>query len=186
MPLTQKPEQQTAIVFRAQGDSLALLATVRQVLQSINPNLPIFDIQTMESQLAKKLATRRLSVVLVSLFSVLALILAAVGLYGVLSYSIAQRTREIGVRIALGAESLSILGSVIRQGHAIVAVGLAIGILGAVGLTHLIQSMLYGVSGTEPLALLTAACVLGLAAFLACLLPALRATRIDPITALRE
>jgi len=178
MPLTQKPELQTAIVLRSQRDSLGLLAAVRQAVQSVDPNLPIFDIQTMESQLAKKLATQRLSVVLVSLFSVLALILTAVGLYGVLSYYTAQRTREIGVRIALGAESLSILGLVIRQGLKIVAVGLAIGIVGALGLTHLIQSMLYGVSGTEPLALLTAACLLGLAAFLACLVPALRATRI--------
>jgi len=119
----------------------------------------------MDSQFATKLATHRLSVILVSLFSVLALILAAVGPYGVRAYSIAQRTREIGIRIALGAQSQNILGSIIRQGFKIVGVGLAIGMTGAIGLTRLIQSMLYGVSGTDPVALLTAVGVLGLAAF---------------------
>ena len=140
----------------------------------------------MESQLSEELVTQRLSVVLVSLFSVLALLLAAVGLYGVLAYSIAQRTREIGIRIALGAESGSILNLVVRQGLIIVGIGLAAGILGSMILTHLIQSLLYGVSGTDPIALLTAIGVLGLAAFLACVVPAWRAIRIDPMIALRE
>ena len=186
MPVTQKPDLQTTILLRTQGDPLGLLAVVRQAVQSVDPDLPIFDAKTMESRVADGLATQRLSVVLVSLFSLLALILAAVGLYGVLAYSIAQRTREIGVRMALGAQSQNILGSIIRLGFKIVGVGLAIGIAGAIGLTRLIQSMLCGVSGTDPVALLTAVVVLGLAAFLACLVPALRATRIDPITALRE
>jgi len=122
----------------------------------------------------------------VGLFSVLALLLAAVGLYGVLAYSIAQRTREIGIRIALGAESRTILSLVVRQGLTIVGIGLVAGIISSIVLTHLIQSLLYGVSGTDPVALLTAVGVLALAAFLACLVPALRAIRVDPITALRE
>ena len=105
--------------------------------------------------------------------------MAAVGLYGVLAYSIAQRRREIGIRIALGAESGTILGLVAREGLIIVGVGLIFGMLGSVFLTHLIQSLLYGVSGTDPVALLTAVGVLGLATFLACLVPALRAIRID-------
>lgn len=186
MPVAQKPDLQTTILLHTQGDPLGLLAVVRQTVRSVNPDLPIFDAKTMESRVADRLATQRLSVILVSLFSLLALVLAAVGLYGVLAYSIAQRTREIGVRMALGAQSQNILGSVIRQGFKIVGIGLASGIVGAIGLTRLIQSMLYGVSGTDPVALLTAVGILGLAAFLACLVPALRATRIDPITALRE
>ncbi len=186
MPVTQKPELQSTILVRTEGDPLALPPVVKHAVQSVNSDLPVFDARTMDSLLADKLATQRLSVILVSLFSVLALILAAVGLYGVLAYSIAQRTREIGIRIALGAQSGNILGLVATQGLRIVGVGLSIGIVGALTLTRLIQSMLYGVSGNDPTALLTAAIVLGLTAFLACLLPALRAIRINPITALRE
>lgn len=174
------------VLLRAKGDPQGLVSAVREAVQSSDPNLPVFNIRTMESQLSKELVTQRLSVVLVSLFSVLALLLAAVGLYGVLAYSIAQRTREIGIRIALGAESGSILNLVVRQGLMIVGIGLAAGILGSVILTHLIQSLLYGVSGTDPIALLTAIGVLGLAAFLACVVPAWRAIRIDPMIALRE
>jgi predicted permease len=186
MPVTQKPELQTTIVLRTEGDPSGLQTAVRQAVQSVNSELPVFDVRTMESQLANKLATQRLAVVLVSLFSILALILAAVGLYGVLEYSVAQRTREIGIRIALGAHSRNILGLVMSQGVKLVGLGLAMGIIGAVALMRLIQSMLYGVSGNDPIALLTATIVLGLAALLACLLPAVRATRINPITALRE
>src|SRR5258708_14441712 len=143
MPVTQKADLEATILMRTQGDPFGLLAVVRQAVQSVNPDLPIFDAKTMESRVADGLATQRLSVILVSLFSLLALILAAVGLYGVLAYSIAQRTREIGVRMALGAQPQNILGSIIRQGFKIVGIGLALGIVGAIGLTRLIQSMLY-------------------------------------------
>jgi putative ABC transport system permease protein len=185
-PVSQRPDLRMTLLLRAKGDPQALVSAVREAVQSVDPNLPVFNIRTMESQLSNELATQRLSVVLVSLFSILALLLAAVGLYGVLAYSIAQRTREIGIRIALGAESGSILGLVVRQGLIIVGVGLAAGILGSVILTRLIQGLLYGVSGTDPIAVLTAVSVLGLAASLACLLPALRAIRVNPIVALRE
>jgi putative ABC transport system permease protein len=182
----QRPELQMTVLLRAKGDPQGLVSAVREAVQSADPNLPVFNIRTMENQLSNELVTQRLSVVLVSLFSILALLLAAVGLYGVLAYSIAQRTREIGIRIALGAESGSILSLVVRQGLIIVGVGLAAGIIGSLILTRLIQSLLYGISGTDPIAVLTAVSVLGLAAFLACVVPALRAIRIDPIVALRE
>ena len=185
-PVSQRPELLMTVLLRAKGDPQGVVSAVREAVQSSDPSLPVFNIRTMESQLSEELVTQRLSVVLVSLFSVLALLLAAVGLYGVLAYSIAQRTREIGIRIALGAESGSILNLVVRQGLMIVGIGLAAGILGSVILTHLIQSLLYGVSGTDPIALLTAIGVLGLAAFLACVVPAWRAIRIDPMIALRE
>ena len=174
------------ILLRAKGEPLQLVSATREAVQSIDPNLPVFNIRTMAGQLNNEVVTQRLSVILVGLFSVLALLLAAVGLYGVLAYSIAQRTREIGIRIALGAESPSILTLVVRQGLTIVGIGLAAGILSSMILTHLIRSLLYGVSGTDPVALLTSVVVLGLAAFLACLVPALRAIRINPIVALRE
>jgi putative ABC transport system permease protein len=185
-PVSQRPELLMTVLLRAKGDPQGLVSAVREAVQSVDPNLPVFNIRTMETQLSKELVTQRLSVVLVSLFSILALLLAAVGLYGVLAYSIAQRTREIGIRIALGAESGSILNLVVRQGLIIVGIGLVTGILGSMILTRLIQSLLYGVSGENPIALLTAISVLALAAFLACLVPALRAIRIDPMIALRE
>jgi putative ABC transport system permease protein len=185
-PVSQKPELQMTVLLRAKGDPQGLVSAVKEAVQSVDPNLPVFNIATMESHLSNELVTQRLSVVLVSLFSILALLLAAVGLYGVLAYSIAQRTREIGIRIALGAEPGSILSLVVRQGLIIVGIGLATGILGSMVLTHLIQSLLYGVSGTDPIALFSAVAVLVIAAFLACLVPALRAIRIDPMIALRE
>src|SRR5260221_2540786 len=185
-PVSQRPELQMTILIRTKGEPLALVSAVKEAVESVDPNLPVFNIRTMESKIGDELVTQRLSVVLVSLFSVLALILAAVGLYRVLAYSIAQRTREFGIRIALGASSGNILGSIIRQGFKIVGLGLAIGMAGAICLAGLIQSLLYGVSGTDPIAILTPVVVLGLAAFLACLLPALHALRIHPITALRE
>src|SRR5258708_5088635 len=140
------------VLLKAKGDPQGLVSAVREAVKSADTNLPVFNIRTIESQLSNELVTQRLWVVLVSLFSILALLLAAVGLYGVLAYSIAQRTREIGIRIALGAESGSILSLVVRQGLIIVGAGLAAGILGSIILTHLIQSLLYGVSGTDPIA----------------------------------
>src|SRR5258707_1443652 len=160
-PVLQRPELQMTVLLKAKGDPQGLVSAVREAVKSADPNLPVFNIGTIASQLSNELVTQRLSVVLVSLFSILALLLAAVGLYGVLPYSIAQRTREIGIRIALGAESGSILSLVVRQGLIIVGAGLAAGILGSIILTHLIQSLLYGVSGTDPIAFLTAVSVLG-------------------------
>ncbi|MBV8276314.1 MAG: FtsX-like permease family protein, partial [Verrucomicrobia bacterium] len=185
-PVSQRAELGMTILLRAKGEPLQLVSATREAVQSVDPNLPVFNIRTMEGQLNEEVVTQRLSVILVGLFSVLALLLAAVGLYGVLAYSIAQRTREIGIRIALGAESRSILSLVVGQGLTIVGIGLTAGILSSLILTQLIRSLLYGVSGTDPVALLTAVAVLGLTASLACLMPALRAIRVDPITALRE
>jgi putative ABC transport system permease protein len=124
--------------------------------------------------------------VVVSLFSVAALLLAAVGLYGVLSYSVSQKRREIGVRIALGAQSTTILGLIISQGLRIVGIGLVTGLAAALALSGVVAGILYGVSATDPGAIALSILALGLTALIACLLPALRASRIDPITALRD
>lgn len=136
--------------------------------------------------MARSLATKRLAAVVVSVFSGAALLLAAVGLYGVLCYSVAQRKREIGVRIALGAKSTDILRLVIKQGLRVVGVGLVVGVTTALALSHTITGILYRVSANDLVSISLSIAILSFSALIACLLPALRATRIDPITALRE
>ena len=136
--------------------------------------------------MARSFAIRQLASVVVSGFSAVALLLAAIGLYGVLSYTVSQKKREIGIRIALGAQSTTILQLVIRQGLKIVGVGLLIGLATALTLSGLIAGILYGVSATDPVSIGMSVLGLGLSALIACLLPALRASRIEPIRALRE
>jgi putative ABC transport system permease protein len=174
------------LAIRSSSDPAALIPAVRKVVDSVDPDVPVSNIKTYDDLIAEKLVTRKLSTILVSLFSVVALFLSAMGLYGVLAYSISQRRREIGVRIALGAESTNILRLVIRQGLKLVGVGLVVGIVLASVCARLIEGMLYGVSANDPITLGLTVVVLGLAATAACLLPALRAARINPLTALRE
>ena len=162
------------------------MPAIRKVVASIDPDVPVSKTDTLDNLIDEKLVTRRLGVLLVSLFSGAALLLSAIGLYGVLAYSVTQRKREIGVRIALGAQSSNILNLVTQQGLRLVGIGLVAGIVAALVLVRFIESMLYGISSADPISLGASVLVLGLAAILACLLPALRATRINPITALRE
>jgi ABC-type antimicrobial peptide transport system permease subunit len=139
-----------------------------------------------DDHITEKFALGRLTALLATVFSGVALFLSAVGLYAVLAYFVAQRRREIGVRIALGAQSSNILRLVVRQGLNLVLIGLTIGIITALVLVRFLDSFLYGVSGGDPITLATAILILALAAAIACLLPALRAVRVNPITALRE
>jgi putative ABC transport system permease protein len=159
---------------------------LRKAVAEIDPDLPLTDIGLFDDLIAKVFATKRLAVTVVSIFSGAALLLAAVDLYAVLSYAVSQRTREIGVRMALGAQTSDILGLVTRQGLKIVSIGLLIGFLTSFALIHFIKSILFEVSPSDPIALGSSVLALGLAALLACLLPAFRATRISPITALKE
>ncbi len=174
------------LVVRTQGDPLAIAKTVRKVIAEIDPEVSVASPTTFDDLVSKTFAIRRIATVIVSLFSTAALFLAAIGLYAVLSYSVIQRTREIGVRMALGAQTTNILRLVVRQGLQIVLLGLIVGIVVALTLTQFIGTVLYGVSTADPVALGISVLVLGLAALLACLLPAVQATRINPITALRE
>jgi putative ABC transport system permease protein len=174
------------LVVRTPGDPLTLIPAIRKAVASIDPDIPVVKLTTFEDLIAQKFVTRRLAVLLVSAFSGIALFLSAIGLYGVVAYSVSQRTRDIGIRVALGAQSSHVLELVIRQGLKLVGIGLVIGIAAGLIIVRSIDSMLYGVSGNDPVTLALAAFVLGLAALLACLLPALRATRINPINALRE
>jgi putative ABC transport system permease protein len=174
------------LIVRSTGDPLALTSSIRAAIATVDPDVPLAKIRTMSDLITKKFGVRRLGVVLVGFFSGATLLLSAIGLYGLLAYAVSRRTREIGIRIAVGARSTNILQLVIRRGLKLAGTGLLIGVVATLALSRLIGSLLYGVSATDPLSLIIAILVLGLAALLACLLPAFRATRIDPITALRE
>jgi putative ABC transport system permease protein len=184
--VAQSPELIMTIVLRTDNDDLGLLSDVRRAVQSVDPDLPIFSDQTMDKMVSDSLRIQRLSVVLVGLFSLLALVLAAIGIYGVLAYSVVQRTREIGIRLALGAQRNNIFKLIVGRGMALVGIGLVVGAMLAIALAQLFNAFLYGVGATDPVTMVGVIVVLGLTAFLACWLPARRAIRIDPITALRE
>jgi putative ABC transport system permease protein len=190
-PYTQDPWGPTPVnpvtlVLSVNGDPDSLLPAIRKVVASFDPDLPLSNVVTLDQLVAKGFAARRLPMFVVSLFSGAALLLAAIGLYGLLSYSVSQRRRELGIRIALGAQAFNIIQLVINQGLLVGGIGLIIGILSALVLGRFLQGALYHVPSTDPSTLVSAAVVLGLAALSACLLPALRATRINPIKALRE
>jgi predicted lysophospholipase L1 biosynthesis ABC-type transport system permease subunit len=185
-PYSQWDFDGEVLLLRCQGDPNAQIAAVRKAVQSIDPDVPVPNIKTFDDVIGQKLVTRKLASTLVSLFSGAALCLSATGLYGVLSYSVSQRRREIGVRIALGAEWFKILQLVTQQGFKLIGIGLVAGTVVALVCAHFIEGMLYGVTAIDPISMLIAALVLCLAGCLACLLPALRAVRINPVKALRE
>jgi predicted permease len=175
----------TNVVIRARGDSAGIAAAVRHEVAAIDPNQPVARVRTMDEWLNLAVAAPRYRTVLIGLFAGLALALSAVGIYGVMSYSVGQRTREIGVRMALGARRWNVLGLVLRQGMGLVLIGVAIGLAGAFGLTRVISSLLFDVGARDPLTFSGVALVLAAVAFIACYLPARRATKVDPLVALR-
>ncbi len=186
-PLEQRTNlYRVFLLLRIQNDPLSLSSAVRDIVTQIDPDVPVTRIMTFDDLMSDRSWTRRLGVSLVGVFSGVALLLSAVGLYGVLTYSVSQRRREIGVRIALGAQSTNILKLVIWQGVKLVVIGALIGIASALVLVHFIESILYGVSANDPLTVALTVLVLGFTAILACLFPALGAIRINPLTALRE
>ena len=175
----------TAIVVRAAGDPLQLVPALRQAILQIDPNLPIDNVATMDARLATSVAEPRFYALLLGAFGLLALLLAAVGIYGVLSHNVSERHREIGVRMALGAERRTILALVVRQGLLLTAAGVVVGLLAAVAATRLLSSLLFSITAADPLTYVGATILLLAVAFLACWIPARRATRVDPMTALR-
>jgi predicted permease len=185
-PYMQEEEiGQMTFYVRARGDATNVAASVRQVAQRVDPNLPIFDMKTMTTTVNDSLFVERLVAALSVAFGALATLLAAIGLYGVMSYSVARRTREIGIRMALGAERASVLWLVLREVALMVAGGVAIGLPLAYALSRIVQSQLFELSAHDPIALAGAAATLGAVALLAGYLPARRATRVDPMIALR-
>jgi putative ABC transport system permease protein len=185
-PYTQWDYDDEYLIVKSNIDPDKLSSAIRDVVASIDPAIPISDISTYDNVIAEKFITRRLSAFVITLFSVAALSLSAVGLYGILAYSVGQRTREVGIRIALGAQGGNVLRLVTQRGFQIVGIGLLTGLAIGLVIAHLIQGLLYGVSPIDPLSLGFSLLFLAAATVLACLLPALRAMRINPITALRE
>ena len=176
----------TLVVRVASGDPLKLAGSVKHEVLALDPEVPVADITTMELSIAGKLAPRRLTMVLLGTFALLALVLASIGLYGVMALTVTQRTRELGIRLALGAQRASVLGLIMRHGAVLVGVGLAVGLAGALVAGRLMASFLYNINGSDPLTLGIVVFTLGAAALLACWVPAQRATRVDPMVALRE
>jgi putative ABC transport system permease protein len=167
------------------GNPLALVPAIKRELQELDPDQAFASISTLEGNIEKSLGSRRMMMSLLSGFAIIALVLASVGLYGVMALTVTQRTRELGVRLALGAQRADVFRLVLSQGMLLVLVGLTIGFLGAVGAGRGLQSVLYGVGGFDIPALSFALFALAVVAFAACWLPAHRATRVDPIEALR-
>ena len=159
---------------------------MRDQVQSVDPTLPVSAGQTLVETVSASLAERRFSMEIVALFALTALFLTALGIYGVISYMVSERTHEIGIRIALGAESSSILKMVLRQGLGLAIAGAAVGLVGALIVSHLMAGLLYGVRPTDPLTFAGVAALLIGVALLACYIPARRALHVDPLTALRH
>jgi putative ABC transport system permease protein len=185
VPLRQNPQSGMALVVKSGDDPTALTSAIREVVHSIDKDQPIRAISTMKELVSYSVGTRRMTLMLLGLFSGLALILGAIGIYGVISYSVVQRTHEIGIRIALGAPRREVLRLVVSQGLKLAGAGIAIGIVAAFGLARLMSSLLYGVSATDFETFTGVAILLALVALLACYVPARRAMRVDPIVALR-
>ena len=173
------------VVVRSSGDPRSLLPAVRAQVRTLDSELPLFGVRTLQDYISGSVAQRRFTALLLGLFAGVALLLAAVGLYGVISYGVAQRTHEIGVRVALGAASSDVLRLVLAQGLRLTLLGLAIGALAALAASRLLAGMLFGVSGADPLTFLVVALVFLAVALAACLVPARRASRVDPLVALR-
>jgi predicted permease len=185
LPALQNPSYAMAVYLRADGDPKSLTQALRQQVQSVDPNLPVFGERTMEDVAAASLAQRRFALQVVGGFGVLALLLAGIGIYGVVAYSVSQRTREIGIRLALGASNGAILRWVFTQGMRLTLFGLGAGLVGAFVLTRLLRGLLFGVETTDPLTYAGLALLLAAVALLACYVPARRATKVDPMVALR-
>jgi putative ABC transport system permease protein len=182
----QRPERRLNVVIRTEGqDALQLAQAARAEVKAFDPNQIIWRTQTLEQLLSTSVAPRRFNMLLLGIFAGVALVLAAVGLYGVMSYSVSWRTREIGIRMALGARRADVLRLVVRQGMTMTLIGLALGLVGAFSISRVLQGLLIGVSPTDPLTFVAVSIVLLVVALLACLVPARRATRVDPIIALR-
>ena len=173
------------ILFKTQGEPSSVFASIRKASQEMSSEQVIYGEETQDEVIVRSLASQRFLVVLLGIFASLALLLACVGIYGVISYVVGQRTHEIGVRMALGARRVDVLRLILGQGTRLVVLGIAIGIAGAVGLTRLMASQLFMVSATDPLTFAGVALTLILVALAACYIPARRAAKVDPIVALR-
>jgi putative ABC transport system permease protein len=185
-PLFQNPNVTAAIYLRTNGDPSTLGDLVRHEVQSVDLGIPVFAVRTLNEVVARSLADRRFALVILALFAGIALLLASIGIYGVMAYTFSQRTHEIGVRVALGAQRSDILRMALGEGMVLVAIGLGAGLIGAAIVTRFLRSMLFSVTPTDPVTFGSIALLLAAVALLACFIPARRATEVDPLVALRE
>jgi putative ABC transport system permease protein len=185
VPHLQMSYSGMALVIRSTQDPLRLAGALRSRVESLDKSLAIYEVMTMDELMAQQVASRKFNMALLGLFAFLALVLAAVGIYGVMTYTVTQRTHEIGIRMALGAKQLDVLCLVLRQGTILAALGIGIGFVGALALTRLLSSLLYDVRPRDPVTFVVVSATLGGVALLATYLPARRAAKVDPIVALR-
>jgi predicted permease len=185
-PVTQTAQPRMAVVLKTALDPSTLVAPLREAVLAIDPEQPIADVRTMDQWIARSLATRRAPMMLLALFGAVALVLSAIGIYGVLAFGVAQRGREFGIRQALGANRRAILSLVLMQGVRTTLIGVAIGLAGAYALSRFLQTLLFGVGQHDVSVFVGVPLLLFAVAVAACYIPARRATEIDPIEALRE
>jgi predicted permease len=185
-PHAQYPTRAMNVTLRSRSDPASLVAAVRGEVRGLDPELPVYGLRTMSERVLASLAHRRFSMLLLALFAALALVLGTLGTYGLMAYQVSQGTRELGIRLALGATPRRLLAFVLREGMAVAVSGVAVGLAAALALTRAMRSLLFGVGALDPLTFLVVPGLLLLAALAACYLPARRAAAVDPVTSLRS
>jgi putative ABC transport system permease protein len=185
-PQIYLPQGTDALILRTAGDPMAVARTVASVIRSVDPDMPVYDVKTMEDRISETTGQPRFEAAIVAFFAAAALFLAAIGIFAVVAHSTAQRTQEIGIRMALGADAPRVVQTVMRDGLRPVLLGVALGMGGALALSRILASVLFHVAPTDPSTFLLSALVLTLVAIAACLGPARRATQVDPMIALRS
>jgi ABC-type antimicrobial peptide transport system permease subunit len=184
-PIFQSYQNSATLVVRTNGDPASMISAIRNEVHSLDANLPLFEVKTLTEHLRFALFPPRVAATVLGVFGIVALMLAAMGIYGITSYAVAQRTHEIGIRIALGAQLGDVLKLVLSHGIKLTLLGVGLGLVGAFVVTRAITSLLYGVSATDPLTFGLVSLSLMVVALLACYVPARRATKVDPLVALR-
>lgn len=185
VPQTQVPFSQMVGVVKTTSEPRTFIPGVTKEVAAMDQDIPVFGVKSMEEYLSSSVAAPRFSTTLLSIFAAVALVLTIVGLYGVMSYSVAQRTNEIGIRLALGAQTRDVLLMIVKQGSLLIGLGLVIGLTGAFAATRVIESLLFGVTAKDPFTFAAVAVMLAAVALMACYVPAWRATKVDPMEALR-
>jgi putative ABC transport system permease protein len=185
LPFLQSPPNSMTVIAKATTDPNQLVTAIRQQVTAVDPDQPIFNVRTMNDIRAESVATERLNLTLLSIFAGIALVLAIVGIYGVMSYAVTQRTHEIGIRLAVGAQQRDVFRLILGQGMSLALIGIVLGLVGAFALTRLMTSMLFGVEPTDPTTFALIAALLASVALAACYVPGRRATKVDPTVSLR-
>jgi putative ABC transport system permease protein len=185
LPFQQASMRFMTLVVKTQAEPLEMVGAVRSQVMAVDGDLPVYRVMSLEQIVSESVAQPRFNMVLLASFSFLALVLAAIGIYGVMSYAVSQRTHEIGIRMAMGARTGDVMKMVVRQGVGLTLAGLGVGLAAAWALTRVLSGFLFGVTPTDPLTFIGVSLVLAVVAFLATYLPARRATRVDPLNALR-